>query len=89
MYYQERHCDCDPDALQDSGVQIHNMAQHLVLFASVPLSKEGWHASAASQLIVVKHGKIVATRNLQWGPGATSTSRQFADKSDTRKVWKR
>jgi predicted glutamine amidotransferase len=65
MYYQERHCDYDPEALQDAGVQIHNMAQDLVLFASVPLSKEGWHAAAASQLIVVKHGKIVATRNLQ------------------------
>ena len=65
LYYQERHCDCDPDALQDSGVQIHNMAQDLVLFASVPLSTEGWRAAAASQLIVVKHGKIIASRNLQ------------------------
>ena len=65
MFYQERHCDCDPDALQDSGLQIHNMAQDLVLFASVPLSKEGWHAPNASQLIVVKRGKIVATRDLQ------------------------
>ena len=65
LYYQERHCNCDPEALQDSGVQIHDMAQDLVLLASVPLSKEGWHAASASQLIVVKHGKIVATRNLQ------------------------
>jgi len=64
MYYQERHCDCDPDALQDSGVQIHNMAQDLVLFASVPLSKQGWHACTASQFIVVKEGKIILTRNL-------------------------
>lgn len=65
MYCQERHCDWDPEALQDSGLQIHNMAQDLVLFASVPLSKDGWHACAASQLTVVKNGKIVATRNLQ------------------------
>jgi len=69
LYYQERHCDCDPDALQDSGVQIHDMAQDLVLLASVPLSEEGWHACAASQLIVVKHGKIVAMRNLQQSGG--------------------
>ena len=65
IYYQERHCDCDPDALQDSGVQVHNMAQDLVLFASVPLSIEGWHACAASQLMVVKRGKVIATRELQ------------------------
>lgn len=65
MYYQERHCDCDPDALQDSGVQIHNIAQDLVLFASVPLSMDGWHALAASQLMVVKHGKIIAIRDLR------------------------
>ena len=64
MYYQERHCDCDHDALQDSGVQIHNMAQDLLLFASVPLSTEGWHACAASQLMVVADGKIILTRNL-------------------------
>jgi glutamine amidotransferase len=65
LYYQERHCDCDPDALQDSGVQVHNMAQDLILFASVPLSIEGWHACAASQLMVVKHGEIITTRDLR------------------------
>ena len=65
MYYQQRHCDCDPEALQDSGVQVHNMAQDLLLFASVPLSIEGWHACAASQLMVVKRGQIIETRNLQ------------------------
>lgn len=65
LYYQERHCDCDPDALQESGVQVHNMAQDLILFASVPLSIEGWHACAASQLMVVRQGEIIATRDLR------------------------
>lgn len=61
MHYLERHCECDPDALQDSGVQIDDLAQDIILFASVPLSGEAWQAIAANELIVSRHGKIVAS----------------------------
>ena len=58
MYYQQRHCDCHPEALQDSGLKINDMAQDLVLFAGVLLSKQGWHAASVSQLMLAKRSKI-------------------------------
>lgn len=59
MYYLERHCECDSDALQDCGVQLHSMPQDIVLFASVPLSSEQWLPFGQEQLIVSREGKIV------------------------------
>ena len=64
MYFLERHCECDPDALQDSVVRVHNMAQDIVLFGSVPLSQEGWHGLDENQLIVAQYGRIVTSINL-------------------------
>lgn len=61
MYFLERHCECDPEALRDSGIKVHDMVQDIVLFASVPLSKEGWQALGENQLIIAQSGRIVNT----------------------------
>jgi hypothetical protein len=64
MYYLERHCEWDSEALHDCGVKVHEMAQDIALFASVPLSTEGWQALGENQLIIAQSGRIVSTVDL-------------------------
>jgi glutamine amidotransferase len=60
LYYLERHCECDADSLQESGLHIENGDQYIVLIASVPLSDEPWQALTPGQLVVARQGRIVS-----------------------------
>lgn len=61
LYYLERHCECDKDSLETSGLQIDNGEQNIVLFASVPLTDEDWQPFESQQLVVARHGRIMAS----------------------------
>jgi glutamine amidotransferase len=60
MYYLQRHCECDPDSLDESGLHIDDGEQNIVLFASVPLTDESWHPFVPGQLIVARRGRILS-----------------------------
>jgi len=68
MFYLLRECHCTPDKSQLAGVMIKEVdkavaiQQKLVIFSSVPLSKEHWRPFVENQLIITKQGRIV--RNL-------------------------
>jgi len=65
MCYLLRECHCTPDKNLLAGVTIKEIdkkvatQQKLVVFSSVPLSKENWRPLAANQLIITKQGRIV------------------------------
>jgi glutamine amidotransferase len=59
LYYLERHCECDPDSLDQSGLHIDNGEQNIVLFASVPLTRENWQPVASGQLMVARQGRLL------------------------------
>lgn len=70
LHVLSRHCAGDPGAWHADGVSVAARAhQDVVLAASVPLTDEpGWRALAEGELVVARHGQIVA------GPIAASPS---------------
>lgn len=63
MFYLCRSCEHDDLARPLTGVNIEKpqelLKQHVVLFASIPLSSENWIALEPKQLIVAKDGRII------------------------------
>lgn len=61
LWCLRRDCAIDADAFKPAGVTIEpgHVAQQLTLFASVPLSDEGWRPLAEGELIVVADGSPV------------------------------
>jgi glutamine amidotransferase len=59
LYYLERHCETDPDALTDATTAQTGAEQRVICFASVALTPEAWVALEPDQLIVARHGRIV------------------------------
>lgn len=59
MYFLERECHCDQDALKRAGVDIPCAPQQVLLFASVPLTGESWQPLHPCQLLAAKDGEIL------------------------------
>ena len=64
LWLLHRECAVDTDGLQGFGVTVEasGKAQVITLLASVPLTNEGWRPLAEGELVVVRHGQIVASR---------------------------
>jgi predicted glutamine amidotransferase len=67
MHYLCRQCENDQDAGPLTGVNITSTAsgqpQELVLFASVPLSREAWMPVPSNQLMVARQGSLVNSKH--------------------------
>ena len=55
----QRSCEVDLDALPIAGVTIAPGPQHLVIFASLPLTGEAWRPISQGTLIVVRNGQVL------------------------------
>ena len=64
LWLRQRECACDPDGLPQAGVKVEDGhdGQKLVLLASVPLGADGWRPLAEGEVIVVKDGEVVCSR---------------------------
>jgi glutamine amidotransferase len=64
LWMLHRECAIDTDGLQGFGVTVEasGEAQVITLLASVPLTDEGWRPLAEGELVVVRHGRVVASR---------------------------
>lgn len=60
LWWLGRRCAVDHDALPDAGVRVGDepSGQDLVLFASVPLTDEGWRPMRDGEVIVVQDGGV-------------------------------
>lgn len=62
MYYLQRDCECDEETQALTGLELTDTGgyprQTIVLFASVPLSKEPWIPLQPKQLIVASRGLL-------------------------------
>jgi len=57
-----RRCRTGDEAFASRGLSIHATEQDITLFASVPLTDEAWEPLAEGEVIAVREGRIVATR---------------------------
>lgn len=61
LWYLQRRCACDADALSaPENAAAQAAEQELILIASVPLTAEAWTPFAEGQVMVVKDGAIVS-----------------------------
>jgi glutamine amidotransferase len=64
LWMLHRECAVDNDGLHGFGVTVEasGQAQAITLFASVPLTDEGWRPLAEGAIAVIKDGQVVASR---------------------------
>lgn len=55
LWRLHRHCECDSDALLEAGIALEprGPAQEIEMFASTPLTDEGWRPLAEGEVIAV------------------------------------
>jgi predicted glutamine amidotransferase len=58
LWMLERECPAGADAAT-SGVTVEAPAQHVVLIASVPLSRKAWRPLSEGELLVLKDAEVV------------------------------
>jgi glutamine amidotransferase len=61
LWMLRRSCAVDPDSLAEAGVRVSEGigSQRAVLFASVPLTDEPWHALAEGEVVCVASGEVL------------------------------
>ncbi len=67
MLLRECACDSDSPELLQAGVKIKDVkdGQRLALLASVPLNSDSWQPLAEGDVIAVKDGQVIKSRNAQ------------------------
>lgn len=54
-----RHCPAENPVFQSAGVTVRAADQHVLLFASVPLTSEGWIPLAEGEVVAVRGAEIL------------------------------
>lgn len=60
MYYLQRECKRDNDALMQEGITISQPQQKVLLFASVPLTNERWQPLTPGKLYIASTGQFIS-----------------------------